>query len=277
MHWSWLIVLYVFLSLFAPNFLSINNTTTILRAASLNGIVAIGFTLIFILGQLDLSIGAVVMMCGMLVIGLQPSLGWPGSILISVLAGSAVGLVNGWLVVKVRINSFIVTLGTMIIVTGLMHLYSGGGSKSIDDYRFADWLERPLVPFLPPMVIITLALVAGFTIFLTRTRYGRGMYIVGGNPETAWLAGLNRDRYLLVGFVLCSSTAALGGVLFAAGLSSMTSAAVLGMRTLMTVLAAVIIGGTLMSGGKGSCGEKLPGRPHADHPVQRHRVLWPRI
>lgn len=247
-----LVALFAYLSAFAPNFLSIENATTILKGASLNAIVAIGFTLILVLGQLDLSIGAVVMLCGMLTVGLQPQLGWAGSIGVSLLAGAAVGLVNGWLVVKARINSFIVTLGTMIIVMGLMHLYSDGGSKSVDDFRFADWLETPLLPFLPPIVIVTLALVGGFSVFLNRTRYGRGFFVVGANPETAWRAGLNRDRYLMAGFCLCSLTAAAGGSLFAASLSSMTSAAVLGNRTLMTVLAAVIIGGTVMTGGKGS-------------------------
>jgi ribose/xylose/arabinose/galactoside ABC-type transport system permease subunit len=156
------------------------------------------------------------------------------------------------LVVKAKINSFIVTLSTMTIVTGLMHLYSKGGSKAINDFRFADWLETPIIPFFPPIVIITVALVVSSTLLLERTPFGRRLSMVGGNPETAWLAGLHRDRYQLAGFVICSSMAAIGGALFAAGLSSMTSAAVLGIRTLMTVLAAVIIGGTLMTGGKGS-------------------------
>lgn len=247
-----LILLFGGLSIFAPNFFTVHNVTTILKGASLNAIVAIGFTVIFILGQLDLSIGAVVMLCGMLAIGLQPQLGWFGSILVSVLAGAFVGLVNGLLVVKARINSFIVTLGTMTVVTGLMHLYSEGGSKAIDDFRFADLLETPLVPFIPPIVIITLVLVLAFTLFLNRTTLGRAFYIVGGNAETAWLAGLKRDSYLIAGFIICGLTAAIGGILFAASLSSMTSAAVLGNRTLMTVLSAVIIGGALMSGGKGS-------------------------
>ncbi len=246
-----LVVLFVYLAAFAPTFLSVQNVTTILIGASLNGIVAIGFTLVLILGQLDLSVGAVVMLCGMLAVGLQPQLGWPGSIGAALLAGGAVGLVNGWLVVKARVNSFIVTLGTMTVVTGLMHLYSDGGSKSIDDFRFADWLEEPALPLLPPLVIVTLILVVGFAVFLNRTRYGRAFFMVGGNPEAAWLAGLRRDRYLMAGFFLCGCTAAAGGALFAASLSSMTSAAVLGTRTLMTVLAAVIIGGTVMTGGKG--------------------------
>jgi len=247
-----LVLLFLGLSVFAPNFFSTHNVTTILKGASLNGIVAIGFTVIFILGQLDLSIGAVVMLCGMLVIGLQPAFGWIGSILLAVLAGTSAGLVNGLLVVKARINSFIVTLGTMTVVTGLMHLYSKGGSKAIDDFRFADWLEAPLVPFLPPIVIITLVMVIAFTLFLNRTPMGRSFFIIGGNPQTAWLAGLKRDSYLIAGFIICGLTAAIGGILFAASLSSMTSATILGSRTLMTVLSAVIIGGALLSGGKGS-------------------------
>jgi len=247
-----LVLLFLGLSAFAPNFFSTHNVTTILKGASLNAIVAIGFTVIFILGQLDLSIGAVVMLCGMLSIGLQPKFGWAGSIIIAVLAGGSVGLVNGLLVVKARINSFIVTLGTMTVVLGLMHLYSKGGSKAIDDFRFADWLETPLLTFFPPIVIITLVMVLAFTVFLNRTPMGRAFFIIGGNPETAWLAGLKRDSYLIAGFVICGLTAAVGGILFAAGLSSMTSAAILGNRTLMTVLSAVIIGGALLSGGKGS-------------------------
>ncbi len=247
-----LVGLFSVLAVSAPNFLSLHNVTTILKASSLNGITAIGFTLILILGQLDLSIGAVVMLSGMLAVGLQPQLGWAGSMAVALAAGAAIGLVNGFLVVKARINSFIVTLGAMIIVTGLMHLYSGGGSKFVDDFRFADWLETPVAPLLSPMFIITFALVLLASFLLHCTPHGRALYLVGGNPEAAWLAGLNRDRYLMAGFVLCSLMAAAGGALFAASLSSMTSAAVLGTRTLMTVLAAVIIGGTVMTGGKGS-------------------------
>jgi ribose/xylose/arabinose/galactoside ABC-type transport system permease subunit/ABC-type sugar transport system substrate-binding protein len=246
------VFLFAVLSVSAPNFFSRYNVTTILRGASLNGIVAIGFTVIFILGQLDLSVGAVVMLCGMLTIGLQPQLGWVGSITLAVLSGGLIGLVNGMLVVKVRINSFIVTLGTMTVVTGLMYLYSKGGSKAVDDFRLADWLETPFIPFLPPIVIITFILVFAFTMFLNYTPLGRAFFIVGGNAETAWLAGLKRDRYLIAGFVICGITAAIGGVLLAISLSAMTSAAVLGNRTLMTVLSAVIIGGALMTGGKGS-------------------------
>ena len=247
-----LAAMFAFMGLFAPNFLSMYNLTTILKGASLNALAALGFTLIFIIGKLDLSIGAVVMLCGMLTIGLQPAIGWGGAIIAALLTGMGVGFVNGLLVVKARIESFIVTLGTMTVVTGLMHLYSAGGSKAIDDFRFGDWLGEPVVPLLPPIVIFTLVLVVAFTVFLKWTPVGRAFFMVGGNPETAWLAGLPRDRYQIAAFVICSGTAALAGIAFAASLSAMTSAAVLGTRTLMTVIAAVIIGGTVMTGGRGS-------------------------
>ena len=247
-----LAVMYAGLSCFAPNFFSAQNTAAILKGAALNGVVAVGFTLVLILGQLDLSIGANVLLSGMLTIGLQPRFGWAGAVSAALASGAAIGLVNGFLVVRARINSFIVTLGVMTVVTGLMHLYSGGGSKFIDDFRVADALAAPLFRVLSPMAAITLALVLGAEFLLRYTRAGRNVFMVGGNPEAAWLAGLNRDAILLSGFVICGLTAAGGGSLFAASLASMTSSAVLGTRTLMTVLAAVIIGGASMTGGKGS-------------------------
>ena len=234
------------------HFMNFANMTALIKGANLNAIVAIGFTIIFILGQLDLSIGAVVVLSGMLTIGLQPTLGWAGSITVATLAGSVIGLVNGLLVVKAKINSFIVTLGMMTIVTGLMYLYSGGGSVAITHYEFSDWLQTPLILFLSPSIIITLVFITVFSIFLNKTPFGKGFFVVGGTPETAWLAGLNRDLYLLIGFIICSTMAAIGGVIVSIELSSMPASAVLGNTTLMTVLAAVIIGGTLMSGGKGS-------------------------
>lgn len=260
-----LIMMFTFMALFAPNFLSANNIATILRGSTLNTIVAIGFTIIFIIRQLDLSIGAVVMFSGMLTIGLQPDIGWTGSIVVAIFAGATIGVVNGLLVVKARIDSFIVTLGTMTIVTGLMHFYSDGGSKSVNDYAISDWLIQSLftvstngggifdslLVMVSPIVLIMLALVGGTSFFLNKTVVGRGFFLVGGNAETAWLAGLSRDWYQLAGFVICGTTAAIGGVLFSISLNSMTSAEALGTTTLMTVLSAVIIGGTIMTGGKG--------------------------
>jgi len=247
-----LIVVFVGLSLTAPNFLNSYNLTTILKSASLYSVVMIGFALIFIIGELDLSVGAIVMLAGMLAIGLEPSLGWYGSFAAATLAGILVGLVNGLLVAKGKIHSFIVTLGMMSIVLGLMHIYSGGDSLSTEDYDLSDWLDEAKIELLPPIVIITLCLVLGANFFFNKTRLGRGFFVVGGNKETAWLAGLNKDRYIVLAFVISGMLSAVGGALFSMSLAAMPANVNLANNTLMAVLAATIIGGTLMSGGKGN-------------------------
>ncbi len=247
-----LILLTIVFSLSAPNFLTVYNFRSIIKGASLSGIAAIGLTIILILGQLDLSIGSVLMLSGMLCIGLQPALGWAGSLTAALLAGAVIGLINGLFVVKAGLNSFIVTLGTQVITLGLMYLYSGGGSLYVDDFSLADWLESPVIQILTPLSILTILLVLFFSFFMTQTRWGRAFFMIGGNPETAWLAGLPRDRYIIGGFVLCSTLAALGGAVFSMSISSMTSYAILGSKTLMQVISAVIIGGSLMTGGRGS-------------------------
>lgn len=237
-----LVLVFVGLMFTAPNFLNTYNVTSILKGISLNAVVAIGFTLIFILGELDLSIGAVVMLGGMLTIGIEPESGLFVAVTSASLAGALVGLVNGYLVAKIKIHSFIVTLGMMSIVLGIMHLYSGGDSLSTENYDVSDWLDTSTIPFLPPLVYITLGIVFLSHFILTRTTWGRGFFSVGGNKETAWLAGLNKDNYLISGFVISSFMSALGGSIFALSLSSMPASITLANNTLMAVLAATMIG-----------------------------------
>lgn len=246
------LALFVFFSLTAPDFFNVYNVTTLLKGASLNVMVAIGFTIILITGELDLSIGSVMMFCGMLVVGLKPSLGWIGSFLVALSVGACIGVVNGLLVTKVRINSFIATLGTMIILEGVMHLYSGGNSMFVADFSIPNVLETSYIPLLPLRVIITIVAVVLFHVLLTQTAFGRRIFLIGGNEETAWLAGIQKDWYKISSFVLCAVLSALGGMLFAMSLASMSGSAILGKRTLMTVLAAVIIGGAGLDGGKGN-------------------------
>ena len=132
---------FALMSWLAPHeFATGGNFANILRASSTDALAAAGFTLVMLCGQLDLSIGMTMTTGGVAAIFLQPLLGWGGAVLGAAAAGLLIGLFNGLLVTKAKINSFIVTLGTMIIVMGLMHLYSDGGSKSVDDFRFADWL-----------------------------------------------------------------------------------------------------------------------------------------
>lgn len=248
-----LIFVFVFMSLAAPNFFTVFNFTNILRGSSLGAMAAIGFTIVMISGQLDLSVATVINLAAVFAIGMQPAYGWPVAIAAGILSGVIVGLINGLLVAKAKINSFIVTLGMMTILQGFTYMYCKGGSLNISDFSLGEWLEKAVIPFLPPRVIITILMIAIFGVMLMRTRYGKGFFVVGGNKNTAWLAGLNTDNYIIGSFVMSGFTAAVSGVLFAISISSaVPNMGEKGVSPLITVIAATIIGGTSMAGGKGS-------------------------
>jgi ribose/xylose/arabinose/galactoside ABC-type transport system permease subunit len=245
-------VVFVFMALFAPRFMTPFNLTTIMRTMAMNATAAIGFTLILIVGQLDLSIGTIITFAGVVGLGLKQYLGYGGSVPVAILAGCGIGLINGLLVAKAKISSFIVTLGMLTVLQGAIYTITRGNSISLssaDAFAISDWLAKMVVPLLTPRVIVTLLLVAGFTVFLRFSRVGRNFYMVGGNRQTAWLSGIDTDLYTIVAFVISGFTAAVGGVLFA--MEGAAATLKLGDTSLMYVISAVIIGGTAMSGGKG--------------------------
>ncbi len=239
----------------APRFLTWDNQTAIMKGMSLSVLPAIGFTLVTICGQLDLSIGTSLTLGGMLTIGLQPQLGWAGALGVAVLAGLAVGLLNGLLVAKAKVDSFIATLGAMIVTQGLVYIYCRGATLTVADFRLGDWLEQPWLPLLTPRVAVALALAAGFDALLRCTTVGRGFFFVGGNPSAAWNAGLPVDRYVIGAFALSGALSSLGGALFSASVNA--AMPTMGNNALMEVIAAVIIGGTAMTGGRGSVVKSL--------------------
>ncbi len=248
-YWLFAAVFAV-MSIITPNFLTQTNIFSIMKSTSTYAIVAIGFTIVMICGHLDLSFGSVLTLGAMLAIGLQPKLGWTGSLLAAALAGILCGLVNGVLVAKVKVNSFIATLGTMVIVQGLINIFSKGGTLFVDNFAFGDWLDKSFLLVLSPRVLLSIMLVVLFDNLLRRTLAGKGLYMVGANKQTAWFAGLNANGYIIGAFALAGFMSALGGSVFAASLSSANPT--MGAQSLMLIIAAVIIGGTSMSGGKGS-------------------------
>jgi len=246
------IVVFVFMSILAPRFFNVFNLTSIMRTVAMNACVAIGFTIVMICGQLDLSIGTVITFAGVLGLSLKGPLGYAVSVPIAIAAGALVGLFNGVLIAKAKINSFIVTLGTMTILQGSIYTLTGGNTISLstpDAFAVSDFLAKPLLPLVTPRIIITAVLVVIFELFLRRTQAGRNFYLVGGNKNTAWLAGINTDAYLILAFVLSGTLAAVGGVFFA--MESSAATLKMGDQSLMYVISATIIGGTAMSGGKG--------------------------
>lgn len=246
------LLMFTFMSLFAPHFFNVFNLTTILKTASLNATVALGFCIILITAQLDLSIGTIVTFAGIIGLGLKGHIGYGLSLPAAVIAGGLVGLLNGLLVTRMKIHSFIVTIGTMTILQGAIYTFTGGNSVSLatpDAFAVSDFLSRPILPLITPRVLILILLVIGFEIFLRRTQHGRNFFLVGGNKDTAWLAGINTDRYIIGAFVISGVMAAFGGVLFA--MESSAATLNMGDNSLMYVITATIIGGTSMAGGKG--------------------------
>jgi len=233
----------------APNFVTAGNLRNVLKSSAGNLPAAAGFTIVMIAGQLDLSIGSAMTLGGMMVIGLQPQLGWAGSFAAALLCGMAVGVANGLLVTKARINSFIVTLGTMIMLRNFVFIYSKSGTIPAATFELSDWFQRTAVFGLTPQIIIPFVVMGVLAALLAGTPTGKGFFLLGGNRQTAWYSGLHVDRYMVGAFVLSSTLSALGGALVAMGEAGANP--YLGENSLMLIVAAVIIGGTSMQGGKG--------------------------
>lgn len=243
---------FLFMALFAPRFFNVFNLTTIMRTMAMNATVAIGFTIILIIGQLDLSIGTIVTFSAIVTLSLKEYIGFAGAVPVGILTGSLIGLINGLLVAKAKIHSFIVTLGMMTILQGVVYTVTGGNSVSLstdDAFAVSDFLAKMIFPLATPRALITIFLVIVFAVFLKKTRKGRNFYIVGGNPQTAWLAGINTKAYTIAGFVISGTMSAIGGILFA--MESAAATLNMGDSSLMYVISATIIGGTAMTGGKG--------------------------
>ncbi|MDR1929912.1 MAG: ABC transporter permease [Treponema sp.] len=252
-----LIVLMMFLGVFARNFFSGFNIKGIFDSTVLYAMLGLGFTICMIAGHMDLSVGAMANMGAVLVMGMHTlsGLGWFPALLISVAAGLLVGFLNGILVCKAKIHSFITTLGMQFVLRGAMYIYCGGAEIGDNmDYGFADVLNMRL-GFLPlsPKVVFVLLFVIAVAVLMRNTRWGRNIYLIGGNYETAWLAGIKSEAVTVSVFMLSGFGCALGGAIFAICQSSaLPNLGEKGISPLLVALAATIIGGTATTGGKGS-------------------------
>ncbi len=240
------------LSLATESFLTVSNLTNVARQVSINGILAVGVTFVLLTGGVDLSLGSVVALSGVVCATFaHPSAdGHPlfFPVAAGLLTGAACGLVNGGLVTKGNVAPFIVTLGMMTVARGLALIVSGGRPV-------ADMSERLTalagdfggVP-IPLLFFVAVALAAWA--FLRRFRLGRHVYAVGGNEQAARAAGISVGRVKLFVYVLCGLMAGLAGVVLAARITTGQPNA--GVAYELDAIAAVVIGGTSLSGGIGS-------------------------
>jgi ribose transport system permease protein len=242
-------LIFAFFAVASPFFLTPENLINLLVAASTLGIVAVFSTMLMIGGGLDLSVGAVLALTGTVIAVTQGAVGiWPAALL-GLLAGTLVGVANGILVTRVGINAVITTLGTLYVARGLALVFADGLTIPVFDEAFA-LLGSGVILGIPVPVLVAVALfLLGFVV-MNFTTYGRALYMVGGNAEASFLAALPVKRYRTIAYTLSGFSAALAGVILTARLYAAAPQAATGLE--FTVIAAVVLGGTSLAGGKGT-------------------------
>ena len=246
-----LILISVFLSLTTETFLTVQNILTILLQISVIGIVAVGQTMVMITAGIDLSVGSVVGLSGVVATLLMASLGWPVplAVLGGVGVGAAAGVVNGLLVTSVKIPPFIATLGMMSIARGAALVLTGG--TAVHDVPPAfDWLGNGTLLGIPVPVVVLALVVAVMSVVLRRTTLGRHAFAIGSNEETARMSGVSVSKELVKVYTLCAGLAGLGGVLLAS--RTVIGSPTAGQMYELDAIAACVIGGTSLFGGVGS-------------------------
>lgn len=248
-----LIVICVILSVVSSNFLNFGNIINIIRQFSEISIVAAGMTIVLISGDIDLSVGSTYGLAAAVAAYILAGGGNPVvAILAAVLIGSIVGIINGFFVTKFELPAFIVTLATMQIVRGGSYVVTGGWPISsfanVDNIFFA--MGEDTAGIIPNQILIMIVLNIVLGLFLAKTKFGFQIYAVGGNQNASRLAGINNRRVRIGSFVISGICSAIAGMIGLAYLQSVNATAGTGRE--MDAVAAAVIGGTSMSGGKGS-------------------------
>lgn len=252
-----LVILVVFGVLrYGENFYSEYNIQEVLRYNAMFGLIALGMTFVIMTGGIDLSVGAVAALGSVVLALLSPHGVWI-AIGGAVLAGLAVGLLNGTIIARYGIQPFIVTLAMLMAARGVALILADNTNVYVDfESGFMD-LDRNEIASIPLRIVILFAAYIAGSVLLNFTRFGRHALAIGGNEEAARLAGLPIGRTLLAVYGLSGALAGLAGVLL--GWQTATGAPTEGLGWELSAIAAVVIGGTLLTGGLGSVGTTLVG------------------
>jgi ribose transport system permease protein len=247
-----LIVIMVFFSatLSGKGFLSSDNLLNVLRQTSMVSIMAIGTTFALSAGEIDLSIGSTVALSALVGAVLLRDVNIFVAVLAALGVGLAVGLTNGLLTTKLRIPSFLVTLGMMGIVSGLARNLTNLRAVPVTDHTFTSLFGSGNIGPIPGLLVWTAAVLGLAHLAYRKSSFGRKVLATGGNRVAARYSGINTDRVRIAALVISAMTASLAGLLFAGRLHG--ARYTLGDSELITVIAAAVIGGTSLLGGKGS-------------------------
>jgi ribose transport system permease protein len=251
-----LILLIVVSALVSDRFLSLQNVSNVLIQTSIMAVVVIGMTLVIVGGGFDLSVGSVVALSGCVAAYVVRDVDTTLGIAVGALIGTFVGVINGLIVTKLRVNPFIATLGTMVLVRGVVFLVTDG--KPVYD------LPAGFIAIgggnlfgIQYLIWILAALFIVFHWILHRTPYGVRVFATGGNREAAFLSGIQVDRVTISTYVWCGTLAGIAGVLLAARLESGNPTT--GEFYELTAIAAVVLGGASLYGGEGKLYKSMVG------------------
>jgi len=246
------IIWAIFLTLTTDSFATSNNLFTVLRQASIIGILAIGEHLIILLGTMDVSLAAILSLTGVSMaaalvhFSLHPIL----AVAIILAIGGLIGLINGLVITRLKINPIITTMGMMSIMEGLAFIYTQGKTIFGDEIEAVEFLSRGrILEIIPVPVIVLFVLYILAFLLLRRTVFGAYIFAIGNNEHATWLAGINVNNVKLATFTLAGILGAMGGIMQVARQGTATGA--MGKEFLFPVLTAVVLGGASLSGGKG--------------------------
>lgn len=252
-----LIIMSMALAFLSDRFLTVNNLLNVTRQVSINAIISVGMTLVILTGGIDLSVGSIVAMSGSITAGLMASgQGIVPSVAAGLVIGGVLGLINGLLITKGKIQPFIATMGMMTVARGYTLVYTEGRPITglLEDFR---WLGGGYIAGIPvPVIIMALIFIIAY-VFLKKNQLGRYIYAIGGNEEAARLSGIGTKKILVTVYTLSGLMAGLSGIILTSRLNSAQPTAGMGFE--LDAIAAVVLGGTSLAGGVGTIGGTLVG------------------
>ena len=252
-----LFLLCALLSVLTPFFLTRSNLMNVMEQTAINAVIAVGMTFVILSAGIDLSVGSIAALSGVVLANrLQAGWGLVPAILAGLATGAFCGLLSGLLITRGKLPPFIATLGMMSMARGAALLFTDGRPISGFDESLR-WLSTGRVAAVPVPVLLTVALYGLAIVLLSRTRFGRYVYAIGGNEEATRLSGVAVGFHKTLVYVLSGVTAALASILLTARLNSAQPIA--GMMYELDAIAAVVIGGTSLTGGLGTLGGTLIG------------------
>lgn len=244
-----LVILCAVITFVSPAFMTLSNITNVFTQVSTNAIIAVGMTFVILTGGIDLSVGSTVAISGALAASIIKS---TNNIFLAVLAAGAVGivigLINGLLISKGKLQAFIATLATMTIFRGATLVFTNGTPISKLPEKFVE-IGNGKLGFIPIPVIITVIVLIIAIYVLTQTRFGRYLYALGGNEDSARLSGINTTKIKTLVYVISGFASSIAGVIIASRIGSASPNAGTGFE--LDAIAAVVIGGTSLAGGEG--------------------------